>query len=402
MAHLVRPIKVFYVDRQGKRVPKSTPGAKKVKEKARKWYAQGVPGYPPKKRIPLASDKTVAQTMLADLIKKGERGQAGLEDKETEAQRVPLRQHLDDFERHVRASGATPKHVAIKFSRLRRMVAACGFERLADIDPDRVQQYLADLQNAAPEVPPLERNKDWFSRAEVGTALGIKARSVTPLIARHGLAAQGSTKARRYPRQTVEELRERLGKAPGVATANYYLRDLKGFCRWLVDGGKLSRNPLAKLKPGNAALDRRHDRRNLTVEELGRLLNAARDSDAVCFCMSGEDRYHLYLTACSTGFRAGELASLMPSSFRLDADPPHAVLAARKGKNRKPTVQPLPGEVVAAMRQYLKGKPAGGLIWPGATWRHRTSDSFEPIWKPPASRSSSRGPTARSTPTSTV
>ena len=78
MAHLVRPTIVCYVERKtGKRVPKGAPGARKVRKCACKWYGQGIPGLPPRKRVPLAADKTAAQTMLADLVRKGERGEAG-------------------------------------------------------------------------------------------------------------------------------------------------------------------------------------------------------------------------------------------------------------------------------------------------------------------------------------
>ncbi len=48
---------VRYTDKQGRRVPKGTPGAKRVKERARKWYGCAIPGYPPKKRVPLCGNK---------------------------------------------------------------------------------------------------------------------------------------------------------------------------------------------------------------------------------------------------------------------------------------------------------------------------------------------------------
>ena len=81
MAHLIRPWvveyrKAVYLDGTGRevakeaagarkgfrRVPKGTPGAKKVRYRAGKWYGQGIPGMPPKKRVPLCSDKRAAST----------------------------------------------------------------------------------------------------------------------------------------------------------------------------------------------------------------------------------------------------------------------------------------------------------------------------------------------------
>src|SRR5262245_56824929 len=79
MASLMKPWQVRY-EKDGKRVPRGTPGAKKVKERARKWYGQDIPGLPRRKRVPLLSDKAVARRMLAELVRKGELGEVGLDD----------------------------------------------------------------------------------------------------------------------------------------------------------------------------------------------------------------------------------------------------------------------------------------------------------------------------------
>ncbi len=96
-----------------------------------------------------------------------------------------------------------------------------------------------------------------------------------------------------------------------------------------------------------------------------RLLQATRASDRIVRGLAGPDRYHLYATACGTGFRASALASLMPESFDLDADPPTVTLATRKNKSRKLKVQPLPPDVVNLLRDYLRDKLAGQPLWPG-------------------------------------
>src|SRR5262245_37036102 len=83
--------------------------------------------------------------------------------------------------------------------------------------------------------------------------------------------------------------------------------------------------------------------------------------------LSGRDRHFVYLAAMTTGFRAEEVASLAPESFALDETPPVVVLPARATKNRKGATQPLPPELVAQFRDYLAGRPAGQLLWPG-TW----------------------------------
>src|SRR4051812_43958646 len=98
MAHLIRPKIVRYIDpKTKKRVPKGTPGATRVTERASKHYAAGVPGWPKSKRVPLATDKTSAKQMLADLVKRAERGEAGVSDPFAKHRNRPLAEHLADF-----------------------------------------------------------------------------------------------------------------------------------------------------------------------------------------------------------------------------------------------------------------------------------------------------------------
>jgi hypothetical protein len=77
VAFLVRPWIVTYVDADGRRCKKGTPGARKVRERASKWYGCAIPGLPPRKRVPLAQDKRSALKLLDKLVEKAERGRAG-------------------------------------------------------------------------------------------------------------------------------------------------------------------------------------------------------------------------------------------------------------------------------------------------------------------------------------
>jgi len=77
--------------------------------------------------------------------------------------------------------------------------------------------------------------------------------------------------------------------------------------------------------------------------------------------------------AGASGFRAGELATLTPESFGLDADPPTVTLPAEAAKNGRTAVQPLPPDLAAALRGYLAGRPAGKPVWPG-TWHGKAAD----------------------------
>ena len=100
---------------------------------------------------------------------------------------------------------------------------------------------------------------------------------------------------------------------------------------------------------------------------LRHLLGVTRASLHVFRGLSGPDRFVLYATACGTGFRAAALASLTPEAFSFDDETPTVVLAARKNKNRKPRVQPIPHDVAHLLREYLRDKPAGQVVW-GGTW----------------------------------
>jgi integrase len=173
----------------------------------------------------------------------------------------------------------------------------------------------------------------------------------------------------------LARLREDEGRS--VQTSNHYLRAIKQFAHWLVKDRRMRDNPLAHLSGGNMKLDRRHDHRNMAPEELAAVLEAARTSTRSFRGLGGIDRYHVYLTASRTGFRAAELASLTPESFGLDETPPVAVLSTKAGKNKKALVrQPLPPDRVEALGGYLKGRPARLPVWPGG-WSNRSADMLK-------------------------
>jgi integrase len=113
----------------------------------------------------------------------------------------------------------------------------------------------------------------------------------------------------------------------GAETINHHVRAVKAFARWLWRDGRAREHALAHLSTSNPEADRRRRRRALTPEEATRLILAA-ESGLVVKGMTGPDRAMLYRVALGTGFRAAELASLTPASFRLDSEPPTIVCEA--------------------------------------------------------------------------
>jgi hypothetical protein len=72
-------------------VKHGTKGAKKAKQKSKKWYAR-VPGNP--NPVPLSANKVAAQQMLAALLNKVELGKVGIHDPYEEHRKRPLAEHL--------------------------------------------------------------------------------------------------------------------------------------------------------------------------------------------------------------------------------------------------------------------------------------------------------------------
>jgi integrase len=372
MANLIKPWIVRYVDADGRQVTKDSPGAVQVKERAKKWYGAGVPGWPKGKRVPLATHKATAQAMLNRMVEDALRGQAGLTDRYREHRGRPIAEHLDDYRRALEAKGNTGKYVAHVIGQVRALCDGCGFECLSDVDSTRVLEWLAESRkDRAPLALPA--GQDSFSPGEVAALLGVTLEAVRKQARYLNLRATGKGKARHYPREAVETLLARAARGNSIQTANYCLTALKGFCRWLVRGRRIPESPVAHLQGGNAKLDRRHDRREVLPADLLRLFDATRASPAVFRGLAGPDRYHLYLCACGTGFRAGELAALVPGSFDFSGDPCAVTLPTAVAKNRRRATQPLPPAVAAALRDYLRGRPASRPVWPG-TWHERAAD----------------------------
>jgi integrase/recombinase XerC len=317
--------------------------------------------------VRLATNKAAAEIMLAELIKKAELGKAGVADPFEEHSKRPLVEHLDHYHRELSARGNDPRYVRLVFSRLAALLRGCRFAFIADLSASRVMDWLADLRRRGGERISLPEGQGTFTGKETAGLLGISVPSVWDAVRRHGVEVDRSGKRPRLTRAAVEALLDRRGQGASVQTTNYYLSHLKSFCHWLVKDRRMADNPLAHLEAGNAGTDRRHDRRDLEADELRRLLAAARASDRSFRGLTGADRFHLYATACGTGFRASALASLTPESFDLGADVPTVTLSVKRDKSRRGKVQPLPPDVADLLRAYLRDRPPGAPVW-GGTW----------------------------------
>ncbi len=280
---------------------------------AAKWCADVRMANGRRKRVRLSPNREAAAVMLADLLKKIENEKAGVRDPFADQYKRPLSAHLDDWKASLKASGRSDEYIALKLTRVRAAFEGCGFVFIPELSADRLEAFLHKL------------------RTEQGRS---------------------------------------------IQTTNDWLQAVRQFCRWLVANGRTDRDPFARLKAGNVKLDPRRRRGEFTPEEIGKLLSAAATSAATFRGLTGLDRAMLYRVALGTGFRAAELAALTPDSLDLDAQPPVALLPAKHTKNRKLTVQPIPDDLAAELRVFVRGRPRKEPLWPG-TWANRSAEMLK-------------------------
>src|SRR5206468_812439 len=130
----------------GHRVPKGTPGARKVKEKSAKWYGQYADTNGDRRRVPLCTDKAAARQMLAELERDVARGKAGLVDPYEKHRKAPIIEHVDAYQAALENNeGVSPKHLSETMRRLRFVLDGCGIRGFADLRPDALEQVLNRL-----------------------------------------------------------------------------------------------------------------------------------------------------------------------------------------------------------------------------------------------------------------
>ncbi len=298
MASLIKPKITTYRTPEGRKCKKGTPGSVASTSKTKKWYGQYRDHDGVTRRVPLCTDKTAAKQMLNELVRKVERGEAGLVNPLDEHSRSPLEAHIEDYQRYLESKDNSERHVKETISQIRVVFKACGFRRIADLDTDKVRHYL---------------------------------------------------KQRRTAGMSVER-------------SNHYVRSCKGITRWM-EPKRVARDPFRDLKTQDPAKDRRLVRRALSVAELVRLIEAARDSRQIVCGLNGTQRAMLYVVGAYTGLRASELASLTPDSFDMPGE--SVSLGAISAKNGKNAELPLHLGLIEQLKRWMIGMPIESPLWPG-------------------------------------
>ena len=144
-------------------------------------------------------------------------------------------------------------------------------------------------------------------------------------------------------------------------TIQSYLTAIKSLTRWMTEGVKLARDPLAGIRKPNPAKDRRLQRRFLLPDEW-RLVQAATLTGPQRDGMSGTERALLYELAIVTGLRSGELRSLKRSSLDL-ASNPVVMCEAGNTKNKKTARQHIPSHLAERLRQHVARKSLEAAVF---------------------------------------
>lgn len=237
----------------------------------------------------------------------------------------PVAAHLDDYRLELVARGDSRPHVRQTVNAVRALLADAAVDTVADLSPERVQGALGRLAAA--------------------------------------------------------------GKSP--RTRNFALGALKGFARWLEDNNRIKEMPrgLARIEAASEKIGRRRERRAATIQEIERILLAARcgpdhhvygptRSKHHKTVITGPCREALYRLALGTGFRAKELRALLPEWFRLEGDSPEVVIPAAFTKNRQEARQPIARELAEGLRAFVEraepGRPV--LVVPDKTAKMLRAD----------------------------
>jgi integrase len=138
---------VHYVDADGKRVPKGTPGAVKVRVKSKKWYIFWQDGKK-KKSMPAFKDKQSSEAEMNKLVKALERGEAGLADPYKKHLDGNIAAHLEKYLPVLRERVGDDKYYKETKRILKAMLAACDVKELRDLTGDAVESYLVGMKKA--------------------------------------------------------------------------------------------------------------------------------------------------------------------------------------------------------------------------------------------------------------
>jgi integrase len=240
----------------------------------------------------------------------------------------PIAEHVAEWGDAIQAKGGTAQHVALSTSRVRSLIAVVRGAAMADVKPPKTSRR-AELAAFDAKLT------DWLTPARLGDLTVDRVQGGLKSLMNGGL---------------------------GLTSVNHYKTAVKMFLKWARRSGRMESDSLAGLTGYNAKEDRRHDRRTISLEELQRLIEAARTGPA-WRGMTWSCRAICYRLAVATGLRYGEIQSITPESFDWATDPATVTVEAGYTKNGDPATLPLPADLANDLRRHVAGAIPGEPVF---------------------------------------
>jgi integrase len=243
--------------------------------------------------------------------------EVGLVDRERFAGVKPLAEHLEDFRASLAARGNTPAHVHTTVKRAAQVFKGTNATYWQDIDALAIERYLHELRE--------------HGDANLETAKGNK----------------------------------RKAKPVWSTTSNYYLRDARTFCTWMVNAGRATENPLRVLRPVKAVP--KYDRLPLTPEESQKLIACTMASGIERYGALAIERAWIYRLGSEIGSRPNkEARNLRVGDLTLEGAELTATLEAAYTKAKREDTIPLKASTARELAAFLgpRGRFPDARVFP--------------------------------------
>jgi len=290
---------------------------KRKKDKRRKdskWLVAWTDEHGRRKAKTAFSDYEASLELARKLAKAAAMAMVGKADPFEKHQRTPITTHLDEFIANLRSANRTPRYILQVANRIKRIIEGLGIEFLGELDPVAVGRYLTDL-------------------ADKQNMSGI--------------------------------------------TRNEYITSIKSLTKWAVTFRRMKDDPLAGLKvTERRAIEPAHPRRALSMDEIARLLDAAKRRPllerqtirlgpnkgtfvgqvkphvAKSARRKGRERRLVYLMAVWTGLRRNEIRQLTWGDVHLETLPGKIALRANTTKSKRADALPIHPQLADALRDW--------------------------------------------------
>ena len=311
-----------WIGRNGRKrtasVKKGRSGTLRIQEHTQVYYAKYRDGQGDLCEVSTGCrDKQAAMIVLRNLESQVEKVKSGIispdEDRIAKHQATPLAEHFRAYLTRLEAHETSKGHRGNVRRSLKRIIDYCRFAALPDFNREAFERYLA------------------YRRTE-----GASAR-----------------------------------------TRNLDRASLVAFCNWCIETSRLVSNPFEGVRKANEDTDRRLERRSLAVDEIDRLLAAARERplrEALTIrtgknkgrrianvrsevrerlSLLGRERALIYSTLIYTGLRKSELASLTLAQAVLEDEMAYLIIRAGDEKAKRGAKLPLYPELANALRAWV-------------------------------------------------